>query len=112
LSELYLDTSAAVKLMVEEAESDALARWLQAAVDDGAELVSSMLLETIDLAELPPSLFHQAGTLPGTGLRGLDALHLTSAVRFGVTGVVTYDDRRSRTAEALGIPVHRPVPAA
>jgi hypothetical protein len=39
----YLDTSAALKLVVEEPESMALAAFLNDIVDAGDELVSSML---------------------------------------------------------------------
>jgi uncharacterized protein len=119
----YLDTSAALKLLVEEAESDALAR----AIDrEGPDLVACWLLETemrraahrepaltqqavtellegIDLYEVPSALFREAGLLAGTQLRSLDALHLAAAVRIGVDRVVTYDARMAGSAEFLGI---------
>jgi uncharacterized protein len=82
---LYLDTSAAAKLLVEEVESEALAAYLDRTVD-GQELISSALLETelrrlavrleldqstvtdllvrVDLVDPPRSLFHEAGLLP------------------------------------------------
>ena len=85
MSRWYLDTSAALKLLLDEAESDALAR----AIDDaGPELAACWLLETemrraahrepalsqaavstllegIDLYEMPPSLYREAGLLGG-----------------------------------------------
>jgi len=128
LSRWYLDTAAALKLVVEEPESDALAR----AIDrEQADLVSSWLLETelrraaqreealnqgiitglldgIGLYEVPASLFREAGLLPGAGLRSLDALHLAAAVRIGVDHVVTYDARMTDSARELGLGVLAP----
>lgn len=128
MSRWYLDTSAAMKLMVDEAESNALAR----AIDDEApDLVASLLIETelrraahrapelsqlgvtdllgsISLYELPPSLFAEAGLLPGVGLRSLDALHLAAAIRLGVDKVVTYDRRMAEAAHELGLAVEAP----
>jgi predicted nucleic acid-binding protein len=119
----YLDTSAALKLLVEEAESDALARTIDREEPD---LVACWLLETemrrlvqrepaltqqavsefldgIGLYEVPSSLFREAGLLPGTQLRSLDALHLAAAIRIGVDHVVTYDARMTDSAASLGI---------
>lgn len=124
MSTCYLDTSAATKLLVEERESEALARWADA---QGRELVATVLLETelrrvalrhgvaqaavtdlldrVDLFELAPSAFREAGVLPGTALRTLDALHLVGALRLGVRELVTYDARMADAAAALGITV-------
>ena len=41
----------------------------------------SVLLDRLDLAELPRSLMYEAGLLPGKRLRSLDALHLATALR-------------------------------
>lgn len=124
----YVDTSAALKLISDEAESSALAEALK---DESLELVSCLLLETelrrlvprdpaltqalvtrlleaFDLHELPSTLFVEAGLLPGAGLRSLDALHLTSALRLEVDMVLTYDRRMTEAAESLGINVVAP----
>ena len=124
----YLDTSAALKLLVEEAESEALARAIDGASPD---LVGCWLLDTelrraaqrdtaltqqgvsdfldgVDLYEVPASLFREAGLLSGADLRSLDALHLAAAVRIGVDHLVTYDARMSDSARALGISVIAP----
>lgn len=123
----YLDTSAAGKLLIDEAESGALAEWTER---DGVELVSSYLLETelrrlavragvpqeavtdildhVSLDEAPPSLFREAGLLPGRHLRSLDALHLASALRLDVDAVVTYDERLAASGELLGMRVMSP----
>lgn len=124
----YLDTSAALKLLVEEDESEALARAIDGASPD---LVGCWLLDTelrraaqretaltqegvsdfldgVDLYEVPASLLREAGLLPGAGLRSLDALHLAAAVRIGVDHLVTYDARMSESARALGVSVIAP----
>ena len=125
MSRCYLDTSAAVKLIVQEAESDALAAELRS---NEPELVACLLLETelrrlvareavltqkavtdllrgVDLHELPPPLFAEAGLLPGDRLRSLDALHLAAAIRLEVDAVVTYDQRMAHAATSLGLEV-------
>jgi hypothetical protein len=128
MSRWYLDTSAALKLLVEEAESDALAR----AVDgENPDLVACHLLETelrraahrtplldqegvtglldgVSLYEVPSSLFREAGSLPGALLRSLDALHLSAAIRIGVDALAAYDHRLALGAKALGIPIIAP----
>lgn len=124
----YLDTSAALKLVVEEPESEALAQgidreqpdlvacWLletemrRAAQREEAltqEIVSEFL-EGVGLYEVPSSLFREAGLLPGAHLRSLDALHLTAAIRIGVDRVVTYDSRLSDSARFLGLSIFAP----
>ena len=128
MSRWYLDTSAAAKLLVTEAESEALAGELDAT---GPQLAACYLLETelrrvvarvkpltheavtslldgVDLYEVPPSLFREAGLLPGENLRSLDALHLAAAVRIGVDAVLTYDDRLAVAARGLGLVVIAP----
>ena len=126
---LYLDTSAAAKLLVEEDESEALAAYLDNTVD-GQELLSSALLETelrrlairleldqstvtdllarIDLVDPPRSLFHEAGLLPGTHLRSLDALHLATALRVDSDTFLAYDARLLDAARAIGLQVNSP----
>lgn len=128
MSRWYIDTSAAAKLLVDEEESAALADELEGLQP---ELVASYLLETevrrvvhrvpalthesasrlldsIGLYECPPSLFREAGLLPGFGLRSLDALHLATAIRIGVDALLTYDLRMQEAARDLGLAVVAP----
>lgn len=128
LRRCYLDTSAAVKLLVAEAESDALVAELRS---ERSTLVACLLLETdlrrvvarepalsqqvvtqllrgVDLYELPPPLFAEAGLLPGTDLRSLDVLHLAAAIRLEVEAVITYDARMAEAATSLGMTVLAP----
>ncbi len=128
MSVWYLDTSAALKLLIEEPESPALAQTVDREQPD---LVAGWLLETelrraaqrlpalgmdvvseflagVSLYEMPGSLFREAGILPGETLRSLDALHLAAAVRIGVDLVLTYDVRMADSARLLGLPVLSP----
>ena len=128
MSRWYLDTSAALKLLIDEAESASLAEYIDAAEP---ALASCWLLETelrravlrvprlsqsavtefldgIDLYEVPASVFREAGLLPGVHLRSLDALHLAVAVRIGVDHVLTYDHRMAEAARSLGLNVLAP----
>ena len=126
---IYLDTSAAAKVLVDEAESEALTAYL----DDersNTEIVSSALLETelrrlagrlgldqsavsdrltrIDLIDPSRSIFHEAGVLPGPTLRSLDALHLATALRIEADVVVAYDLRLLDAARDLGLAIDSP----
>lgn len=128
MSRWYLDTSAAIKLLADEAESNALAHlvnferpdlvacWLletelrRAVPRDealGQETVTAFL-EGVSLYELPGSLCREAGLLPGIRLRSLDAIHLAAAIRIGVDHVVTYDARMSESARFLGLSILAP----
>lgn len=126
----YLDTSAAAKLLVEESESDALASFLDRAVERGDAVGSSRLLETelrrlatrvalphehvtlvlerLDLLLPDDEVFRTAGLLPGASLRSLDALHVAAALRWGADTVVTYDDRQTLAVRAVGLEVVAP----
>lgn len=128
MSRWYLDTSAAIKLLVDEPESAALAAAVESADPD---LVSCLLLETelrravqrrpeltqqavtpvlerVDLHDVPASEFQVAGVLPGSSLRSLDAVHLAAAIRLGADAVVTYDARMTQAARDLGLVVLAP----
>jgi uncharacterized protein len=124
---VYLDTSAAAKLLANEAESDALTAYLDGSDDRPA---SSMLLETelrrfalrtgllqravsdllegVDLVEPDRPLFTEAGLLPGGTLRSLDALHVATALRIEASVVVAYDQRVLQVSRAVGLGVRSP----
>jgi predicted nucleic acid-binding protein len=125
---VYLDTSALVKLIAEEEESDDLLDFVG---DD--EIVSSLLARTelvravarkherfIEAVEaLLSDLSYVAVNRVVTGaaawvqpwtLRSLDAIHVSSAVRMGagLRAVVTYDDRMVAVARSAGLDVASP----
>jgi len=126
---IYLDTSAAAKLLVEESESSRLAAFLDG-IEAGEDIMSSALLETelrrfgtridlpqsavtdlltrVGLVEPDRSLFYEAGLLPGRHLRSLDALHLATAVRVDASAVVAYDHRLLEAARSLGLETMSP----
>lgn len=128
MSRWYLDTSAALKLLVEEPESQALV----AAIGSNPWFIGgSLLLETelrrvvlrnigltqadvtdllkrVDIYDVPSALFREAGLLPTPHLRSLDALHLAAALRMDAAGVITYDSQMIRAALDLGFDVASP----
>ncbi|MDQ6771876.1 MAG: type II toxin-antitoxin system VapC family toxin [Candidatus Dormibacteraeota bacterium] len=126
----YLDTSAFVKLVVREAESTALtrflARWperasatllraeairaLRRAGLDADVGAARRLFETLRLVRIDEPLLDRAGVLEPRELRSLDALHLATALGLGPDlGVfVTYDRRMGEAAEQVGLPVRSP----
>jgi predicted nucleic acid-binding protein len=123
---IYLDSSALLKLLVEEAESAALAGWL-AARSEIALLSSELaevevlracrraaptalpeareLLRTLNLVPLARAVLDRAGEVDGPLLRTLDALHLASAlaVRDELTSFVAYDRRLAAAAADAGL---------
>lgn len=126
----YLDTSALVKLVVAEPETDALRTWLseknrdpvacdlartellravRRAVPDRI-LQARAVLDSITLTEVTTSLFEEAGRLDPTALRSLDAIHLAAALDLGdeLDSLVTYDDRLAEAARSNGIAVTAP----
>jgi uncharacterized protein len=127
---VYLDTSAAAKLVIRESESAALRDYLDRLAPDGVPPISSALLETelrrfglrfdlsqaaisdvldrVDLVEPDRSLFAEAGLLPGPNLRSLDALHVATALRVDASVVVAYDSRLQRAARAVGLATTAP----
>jgi predicted nucleic acid-binding protein len=128
---LYLDTSALVKLVVEEPESADLAAWLDERPDEvlctsvigrvellraarrrGPETTpaASQLLAEIALVPVDHLVLDLATALEPAALRTLDALHLASASSLGdaVTAVVAYDERLLRAADLIGISTASP----
>ncbi|WP_289017268.1 type II toxin-antitoxin system VapC family toxin [uncultured Ornithinimicrobium sp.] len=126
----YLDTSALVKLVAPEPESDVLRQWLEARAE---ALVTSDLartelfravrrvlpksaplarqvLDTLTVLRLETSVFEEAARLEPPGLRSLDALHLAAALLLeeDLLGVVTYDERLAEATRLLGFSVLAP----
>lgn len=131
MSLYYADTSAVIKLLVEETDSKAFAAFYDA--HDDAEWVSSALLRievTRAVARAMPALLPDARDLllafsciaiddevvegamnePDRGLRSPDAIHLATARILApeLDSLVTYDDRLIRAAADAGISVVTP----
>lgn len=125
----YLDSSALVKLVIEEPESPDLERYL----DDDRALISSrlaraevsracglanpayevgrdvkLLLGSIMLLDVTNELIESARDLTSRSLRTLDALHLASALRTGADELIAYDRRLLSAAAAHGMAAASP----
>ena len=124
----YVDASALVKLIVDEAESGALLRWSievdrlvtsrvgivetvrAASRRDHDDLRRSRVLTDVGIYELDDGIAAVAASLAPPALRTLDAIHLATAMALlpELDAFVSYDDRMAEAARALGLPVVRP----
>ncbi len=131
----YADSSALVKLVRDEPESDALRTYIQGAGLLSCELVlaelpravrragaidpklpqqallsrAGELLEAIGLIALDRELLIAAGTLAEPALRAVDAVHVTAAASvFGLDAFVTYDERQAAAARLAGLRTFAP----
>ncbi len=128
---IYLDSSALVKLVFDEAESEGLVRWLSERaetptisselsvvellracrrVDELGVGDATMLRRSIDLLPLDRAILETAASLVPTNLGSLDAIHLATALSVSgdLTALVVYDRRLSAAAIAAGIEVMSP----
>jgi predicted nucleic acid-binding protein len=128
----YLDTSAAMKLLVDEPESPALTAYLQEAVVDAkGDVVAGWLLHTelhcaarchpdavradavgqlldaVILVDLTRGDLMTAGSLPW-GLRSYDAIHLAVALCVGADAMIAYDGELLEASAAAGLVAVRP----
>lgn len=124
----YLDASAAMKLVLEEPESEPLVDALSSDLD--RRLAASWLLhaemhcaagrhpdvidldairgvlDTVNLVDLTRGDLIAAGT--HAPLRSNDAIHLAVAIRLGVDAIVTYDSELADAATRAGLTVLAP----
>lgn len=124
----YLDTSAFVKTVVEEPESERLAAWLERRPDrascallrteairlvrphgPAAVAAARTAFRTFRLVQLDDRLLDAAADL-AIEARSLDAIHVAAALALGrdLAALVTYDHRMERAARELGITVVSP----
>lgn len=126
----YIDTSAVVKLLVQEPESAALraelARWprrasaallrlelvraARRAGQPGMVERARQQLRALNLVRLDDPLLDRAAALGSDRLRSLDAIHLAAAEALGpeLGVVVTYDQRMRDAAVDAGFAVISP----
>jgi predicted nucleic acid-binding protein len=125
----YVDSSALVKRVIEEPESEALERWLDGkkrlvacelvrvevvravrASDPAAVPRARQAIRTLTLLRLDDDLYEAAADLDPPLLRSLDAIHLAAAIAVGgdLAGVVTYDARMADGACAVNLTVQSP----
>ena len=121
---VYLESSAAVKLLQPEPESVALARFCNALIDDSTlvtaaitetelrraaersgvpQVIATAILDRLDVADMERAMFTAAGVLPGPNLRSLDALHVAAALYLNADVLVSYDPRQLDAAAANGV---------
>ena len=123
---IYLDSSALLKLLHDEAESAALADWLAARagtpvvsselakveviracrrIDPGTLTEAGTLLAGLDLIPLSGTVVDAAADVGATTLRSLDAIHLASAlsIRTELSAFVAYDHRLADAAASAGL---------
>jgi len=132
---IYLDSSAALKLVVREDSSEPLRRFIQGANPGnqalqlvGSDLVrvetmrasarshpqaaakASELMNAISLVRLSPAHIALGATHPPPELRTLDALHLVTALSLTpeIVGMLTYDQRLGAAAAQAGIKAFSP----
>ncbi|MFI5198482.1 MAG: type II toxin-antitoxin system VapC family toxin, partial [Thermoanaerobaculia bacterium] len=122
---VYLDSSALVKLVVREAESEALRAWVAAhpatvtsalAVTEVRRAVSRLslrrglsdrarlVLDSLALLAVDRDVLETAAGLAPRELRTLDAIHIASALSLGadLLAFVSYDDRQRAAARKAG----------
>ena len=130
MSALYLDSSAFVKIVVNETETAAVRMYL---ARNAVRRVSSALLRTeslravrhlgpdalatvreglrrVDLIAIDDRILDSAGILEEQVLRTLDAIHLATAMAVGddLDAIVTYDERMVEAARLLGLSTASP----
>ena len=126
---VYLDTSAFMKLVTPEAETNALERYLSSRslrvscgllrtealrasmrVSQGHVALARRHLRKMALIDVNRELLEQAGVLAPPDLRSLDATHVAAALVLGddLGELVTYDARMSAAARAHGLNVVSP----
>ena len=126
---IYADSSALVKLVIEEPESQALAAHLVGRprlacsrlataevhratrlANDSPEVAAAVerLLSSTMLLSIDDDLLEAARTLTSKTLRSLDAIHLASALRIEAEELLAYDRRLLAAASDLGFATTSP----
>jgi predicted nucleic acid-binding protein len=127
---IYLDSSALVKLVLREPESEALSHFLLSHPDRVSSALArvevvrvvrriarsaadieraSSVLERVALARLDDAVLASAARLEPAALRSRDAIHLATALSLApLDAFVVYDVRLSDHARSLGLDVVSP----
>ena len=125
----YLDSSAFVKVIIREPESNALRKFLKVWPDrtssallrvesiravrpHGPQAIRKAAagLATVNIIAIDNELLDAAGRLEPIALRSLDAIHLASALTLGdeLGVLVTYDERMAEASKEMAIQVESP----
>ena len=122
---IYVDTSAVVKIFIDEPGRRELIAVLAERADE--RLVTSRVtevelartfvrlgrpgwnvvvaLDRFAIVDLHTNIVRHAGTFPEPHLRALDAMHLATAYVAMISTFVTYDSRQAEVARGLGMEV-------
>lgn len=132
----YLDSSALVKRVADEAGADGLRAAVDVAGATGMRFVTSALARVevgravrarldaaspsavaaagyeafigVSVADLTRPILESARVIGPPVLRSLDAIHVATAIAAGVDELWTYDHRMAEVAEGLGVRVRVP----
>ncbi len=124
----FLDSSAIVKLAVDEQETESLKQYLAGATFASSALARTEVIRAVhrrapnrvaiaadiiaqaQLVAVTTSDLEVAARLEPASLRGLDAIQVAAALRLGneLEAFVAYDERLLAAAAALGMPVASP----
>jgi predicted nucleic acid-binding protein len=127
---VYADASALVKLVVDERESPSLHAYLN---ERAPRLTTSAIavvelmravrvaglgavgarrarthLDEADLVDVDRELLEAAISWTSARVRSIDAIHLASALRVGMSEILVYDRRLAEAAAAAGLEVLSP----
>lgn len=129
MAPVYLDSSAILKLVLEEVEAtalrDFLANWphrlsselarvevgraVKRATSPAREQRQREVLTSLYLIEVQSTVLEHAMSLPPAHLRSLDAIHLATAMSVtGLRDIVVYDRRLGEAALRAGLRVWAP----
>jgi predicted nucleic acid-binding protein len=125
----YFDSSAIVKLIVDEPESPALRSYVRTSETTTTSIVGviearraaarrgtvasadlTFALGGFEVIELDSAVADDSARIGPPSLRPLDAIHLASARQLGrdLEAIVTYDRRMADAAREAGLPVSSP----
>ncbi|MEX1022456.1 MAG: type II toxin-antitoxin system VapC family toxin [Dehalococcoidia bacterium] len=128
---VYFDSSALVKLAIDERESQALREYVRqhprrvSSVLIRVELTRAIrrhqpealplagrILQDVRLLDIDDTLLARAATVDPPEVRSLDAIHIAAALTLEdeLDAFVTYDRRMAEAAQAAGLRVEAPAP--
>lgn len=126
MTRAYFDSSALVKLIRDEPESQALLDYIDRAeleastsVISNVEVIRALrrfrfhdaeALKGFYFVRFDTDIQHEAANLPWPSLKALDAIHIATALAIGTKNLefVTYDDRQAEAARQAGLTVVQP----
>jgi uncharacterized protein len=129
MSSYYIDSSALITIIFDEADAKAMKTFIGSTfyssqitrveviravfrIAPEREKVARELLESLTIVPMRPAILTQAERLPEKiNIRGMDAIHLATANTLDflrITGVITYDKQMAKGARELGFEVFAP----